>query len=53
MTKTGGSPRSVLVIKIVKSLNDAGHSSGPTTDKYIDMELRARHAASAKKKKVK
>lgn len=31
--------------------DDAGHSSGATTDKYIDVELRARHA-SAKKKKL-
>ena len=31
--------------------DDAGHSSGAITDKYIDVELRVRHA-SAKKKKV-
>lgn len=32
--------------------DDAGHGSGTTTDKYIDVELRARHA-SAKKKPIK
>jgi site-specific recombinase XerD len=32
--------------------DDAGHSSGAITDKYIDIELRARHA-SAKKKLIK
>jgi len=32
--------------------DDAGHSSGAITDKYIDIELRARHA-SAKKKSIK
>jgi site-specific recombinase XerD len=32
--------------------DDAGHSSGATTDKYIDIELRERHA-SAKKKPIK
>lgn len=31
--------------------DDAGHSSSATTDKYVDVELRARHA-SAKKKKI-
>jgi site-specific recombinase XerD len=31
--------------------DDAGHSSSATTDKYIDVELRARNA-SAKKKKI-
>lgn len=32
--------------------DDAGHSSSAITDKYIDIELRARHA-SARKKKIK
>src|SRR5258707_15761461 len=32
--------------------DDAGHSSGAITDKYIDIELRARHA-SAKRKLIK
>lgn len=32
--------------------DDAGHSSSAITDKYIDVELKARHA-SAKRKKVK
>jgi site-specific recombinase XerD len=32
--------------------DDAGHSSGAITDKYIDVELRARHS-SAKKKRIK
>jgi len=32
--------------------DDAGHSSSAITDKYIDIELRARHA-SAKNKKIK
>jgi integrase len=32
--------------------DDAGHSSSAITDKYIDVELQARHA-SARKKKVK
>jgi site-specific recombinase XerD len=32
--------------------DDAGHSSSAITDKYIDVELRARHA-SARKKKIK
>lgn len=32
--------------------DDAGHSSGAITDKYIDIELRARHA-SAKSKPIK
>jgi len=32
--------------------DDAGHSSGAITDKYIDIELRARHA-SAKNKSIK
>jgi len=32
--------------------DDAGHSSSAITDKYIDIELRARHA-SGKKKKIK
>lgn len=32
--------------------DDAGHSSSAITDKYIDIELRARHA-SAKKKQIK
>lgn len=32
--------------------DDAGHSSSAITDRYIDIELRARHA-SAKKKKIK
>lgn len=32
--------------------DDAGHGSSAITDKYIDIELRARHA-SAKKKKIK
>lgn len=32
--------------------DDAGHSSGAITDKYIDIELRARHA-SAKNKPIK
>lgn len=32
--------------------DDAGHSSSAITDKYIDVEMRARHA-SAKKKKIK
>jgi integrase len=32
--------------------DDAGHSSGAITDKYIDIELRERHA-SAKKKPIK
>lgn len=32
--------------------DDAGHSSGAITDRYIDIELRARHA-SAKQKKIK
>jgi site-specific recombinase XerD len=31
--------------------DDAGHSSSAITDKYIDVEMRARHA-SAKKKKI-
>lgn len=31
--------------------DDAGHSTSATTDKYIDVEMRARHA-SAKKKKI-
>ncbi len=31
--------------------DDAGHSSSAVTDKYIDIEMRARHA-SAKKKKL-
>jgi hypothetical protein len=32
--------------------DDAGHSSGAITDKYIDVELRARHA-TAKMKPIK
>ena len=32
--------------------DDAGHGSSAITDKYIDIELRARHA-SAKKKPIK
>lgn len=32
--------------------DDAGHSSGSITDKYIDVESRARHA-SGKKKNIK
>ncbi len=32
--------------------DDAGHSSSAITDKYIDIELRERHA-SARKKKIK
>lgn len=32
--------------------DDAGHSSGAITDRYIDVELRARHA-TAKKKPIK
>ncbi len=32
--------------------DDAGHSSGAITDKYIDVELRERHS-SAKKKRIK
>jgi hypothetical protein len=32
--------------------DDAGHSSSAITDRYIDIELRARHA-SAKKKIIK
>jgi len=32
--------------------DDAGHSSGAITDKYIDVELRERHS-SAKRKKIK
>ena len=32
--------------------DDAGHSSGAITDRYIDVELRERHA-TAKKKLVK
>lgn len=32
--------------------DDAGHSLSAITDKYIDIELRARHA-SAKKKPIK
>jgi hypothetical protein len=32
--------------------DDAGYSSGATTDKYIDIELRARHA-SGKNKRIK
>ena len=32
--------------------DDAGHSSSAITDRYIDIELRARHA-SAKKKPIK
>ena len=32
--------------------DDAGHGSSAITDKYIDVELRARHA-SAKNKKIK
>jgi site-specific recombinase XerD len=32
--------------------DDAGHSSGATTDKYIDVELRERHG-SARKKRIK
>jgi integrase len=32
--------------------DDAGHSSSAITDRYIDIELRARHA-SAKKKRIK
>jgi hypothetical protein len=29
--------------------DDAGHSSGSTTDKYIDIELRERHKSAKKK----
>ena len=29
--------------------DDAGHGSSATTDKYIDVELRARHASGKKK----
>ena len=32
--------------------DDAGHSSGAITDKYIDTELRERHS-SAKRKRIK
>jgi len=32
--------------------DDAGHSSSAITDKYIDIELRERHA-SGKKKRIK
>ena len=32
--------------------DDAGHSSGAITDKYIDIELRARHG-TARKKRIK
>ena len=30
--------------------DDAGHSSGATTDRYIDVELRERHRTARKKK---
>ncbi len=32
--------------------DDAGHSSGAITDRYIDVELRERHS-SAKRKRIK
>ena len=36
-------------LSLAKSFNDAGHSSGAITDKYIDIERRERHATAKDK----